>query len=99
MAANTTVSGSLTYSDKVALSPDAGAIIGQQRIDSPIAVPIDFFVLVDARGRNATDTPPPDSPPTDATPTSEATPGTPAAPTDTPPAAPAASPADDPTLS
>ena len=62
-AANATVTGSLTYTDKVALSPDAvaiitivdqtaaadaGAIVGQQRIDSPASVPIDFSVLVDA---------------------------------------------------
>lgn len=73
------------FSDKVAAPiMAANTTIGQQRIDSTTAVPIDFFVLVDARGRNATDAPPPDSPP---------------APADEPPAASAVSPADDTTLS
>lgn len=63
IAANTTVSGSLTYVEKVSLSSsavaivtivdqtaasNAGAIVGQQRIDGPTALPIDFAVLVDA---------------------------------------------------
>ena len=62
-AANTSVTGTLTYLERVALTPqavaivtivdqtaapDAGAVIGQQRIDAPVAVPIDFSVLVDA---------------------------------------------------
>ena len=62
-AANTSVSGSLSYLEKVTLSPaavvivtivdqtaaaDAGAVIGQERIDAPAGVPIDFSVLVDA---------------------------------------------------
>ena len=62
-AATTSVTGSLTYLEKVALSPqavaiitivdhtaapDAGAVVGEQRIDAPAAIPIDFSVLVDA---------------------------------------------------
>src|SRR5262245_28787037 len=61
-AATSSVSGSLTFRERVALSPaavaivtivdhtaaaDAGAVVGQQRIDSPSAVPIEFSVLVD----------------------------------------------------
>ncbi len=67
VAANQTVTGSLSYVERVPLSPeavaivtivditanpDAGAIIGQQRIDGPAGVPIDFSVLVD---KNAID--------------------------------------------
>ena len=62
-AANVSVTGSLTYSEPIALTPqavaivtmidqtaaaDAGAVVGQQRIDAPTQVPIDFSVLVDA---------------------------------------------------
>ena len=62
-AANSSVTGSLTYLQTVALSPnavaivtivdqtaapDAGAVIGEERIDAPTSVPIDFAVLVDA---------------------------------------------------
>jgi uncharacterized lipoprotein YbaY len=62
-ASNASVTGSLTYLEKVALSPaavaivtivdqtaapDAGAVIGQERIDGPTTLPIDFSVLVDA---------------------------------------------------
>src|SRR3954449_5649462 len=62
-AATSTVSGSLTYREKVALTPaavaivtiidttaaaDAGVIIGQQVINGPTALPIDFSVLVEA---------------------------------------------------
>ena len=61
-AATSAVTGSITYRERVALSPqavaivtivdttaapEAGAVIGQQRIDAPTAVPIDFSVLVD----------------------------------------------------
>ena len=61
-AATSTVSGTLTFREKIALSPsavaivtivdhtaapDAGAIVGQQRIDAPGTVPIAFSVLVD----------------------------------------------------
>jgi putative lipoprotein len=61
-AATSSVTGSLTYREKVALTPaavaivtivdstaaaDAGAIVGQQRIDAPGNIPIDFSVLVD----------------------------------------------------
>ena len=62
-AATASVTGSLTYREKIALTPaavaivtiidttaapDAGAVIGQQVINGPTAVPIDFSVLVDA---------------------------------------------------
>jgi uncharacterized lipoprotein YbaY len=62
-AADQSVTGSLTYVERVSLSPtavaivtivdttadpDAGAVIGQQRIDAPTSVPIDFSVLVDS---------------------------------------------------
>ena len=62
-AANASVTGSLSYDEQIALTPDAvaivtiidqtaaadaGAVIGQQRIDAPAAIPIDFSVLVDA---------------------------------------------------
>ena len=62
-AATSSVTGSITYRERIALTPqavaiitivdttaapDAGAVIGQQRIDAPTAVPIDFSVLVDA---------------------------------------------------
>ncbi len=62
-AATSSVSGSLTYRERIALTPaavaivtivdttatpDAGVVIGQQRIDAPSGVPIDFSVLVDA---------------------------------------------------
>jgi len=62
-AANTSVSGTLTNREKIALTPaavaivtivdttaapDAGVVIGQQRIDGPSQVPIDFSVLVNA---------------------------------------------------
>ena len=62
-AATGSVTGSITYRGPIALSPqavaivtiidttaapDAGAVIGQQRIDAPASVPIDFSVLVDA---------------------------------------------------
>ncbi|MFL5673495.1 MAG: YbaY family lipoprotein, partial [Chloroflexota bacterium] len=62
-AATTTVSGSVTYANAVAPSPgavaivtiidttaaaDAGVIVGQQVIDAPAALPVDFSVLVDA---------------------------------------------------
>lgn len=61
-AATASVTGSLSYLEKVALSPcavaivtivdqtaapDAGAVIGQQRINAPAGLPIDFAVLVD----------------------------------------------------
>ncbi len=61
-AADVSITGSLTYLERVALSPeavaivtivdttaspDAGAVIGQQRIDAPTGVPIDFSVAVD----------------------------------------------------
>ena len=57
------VTGSLTYTETTALTPnavaivtivdqtaapDAGVVVGQQRIDAPTAVPIDFAVLVDS---------------------------------------------------
>jgi uncharacterized lipoprotein YbaY len=62
-AATATVTGALTIAERVALSDDAvavitlidttptgsaGAIIGQQRIDAPGQVPIDFSVLYEA---------------------------------------------------
>ena len=62
-AANSSVTGTLTYLERIALTPDAvaivtiidttaapdaGAVIGQQLIDGPNNVPIDFSVLVDA---------------------------------------------------
>ena len=62
-AATGSVTGSITYRGPIALSPqavaivtiidttaapDAGVVIGQQRIDAPASVPIDFSVLVDA---------------------------------------------------
>ena len=62
-AATSSVTGSITYRERIALTPqavaiitivdttaapDAGVVIGQQRIDAPTAVPIDFSVLVDA---------------------------------------------------
>src|SRR6478752_415365 len=62
-AATTTVTGSLTSLQPVTLSPaavaivtivdqtadpTAGAIVGEERIDGPTALPIDFSVLVDA---------------------------------------------------
>ena len=62
-AATSSLTGSITYRERIALTPqavaiitivdttaapDAGAVIGQQRIDAPAAVPIDFSVLVDA---------------------------------------------------
>ena len=61
-AATTTVTGTMTFREKVALTPaaiaiitvvdhtaapEAGAIVGQQRIDNPGNVPIAFSVLVD----------------------------------------------------
>ena len=61
-AATTTITGTLTSSETIALKPgavaiitildhtaatDAGAIVGQQRIDGPTAMPIAFSVLVD----------------------------------------------------
>ena len=61
-AATATVTGSLTYGEQVALSPnavaivtivdqtaapDAGAVVGEEWIGAPTAVPIDFSVLVD----------------------------------------------------
>ena len=60
---NASVTGSLSYDEQIALTPDAvaivtivdqtaaadaGAVIGQQRIDAPAAIPIDFSVLFDA---------------------------------------------------
>ncbi len=63
LAANTSVTGTLTFREKIALTPaavaivtivdtaaapDAGSVIGQQRIDGPTALPIDFSVLIDA---------------------------------------------------
>ena len=63
IAANSSVTGSLTTEETVTLTPaavaivtivdttataDAGVVIGQQRIDAPASVPIDFSVLVDA---------------------------------------------------
>ena len=68
-AATSSVTGSITYRERIALSPqavaiitivdttaapDAGAVIGQQRIDAPTSVPIDFSVLVDASTINQT---------------------------------------------
>ena len=62
IAANSSVTGSLTTEETVTLTPaavaivtivdttataDAGVVIGQQRIDAPGSVPIDFSVLVD----------------------------------------------------
>lgn len=62
IAATGSVTGTLSYREKVALTPaavaivtiidttaapDAGAVVGQQRIDAPSNVPIDFSVLVD----------------------------------------------------
>ena len=62
-ATTTSVTGSLTYLEKVTLSPNAvaivtiidqtaapnaGAVIGQQRIDAPSGVPIDFSVPIDS---------------------------------------------------
>ena len=62
IAANSSVTGSLTTEETVTLTPaavaivtivdttataDAGVVIGQQRIDAPPSVPIDFSVLVD----------------------------------------------------
>ena len=62
-AAATSVTGSLTFRERIALTPsavaivtiidttaaaDAGVIIGQQVINGPTAVPIDFSVLVEA---------------------------------------------------
>ena len=62
-AANATVTGALAFQERITLSPDAvaiitivdqtaspdaGAIIGQQRIDDPGEVPIAFSVLYDA---------------------------------------------------
>ena len=62
LAANSSVTGSLTYREAVALTPaavaivtivdttataDAGVVVGQQRIDAPASVPVDFSVLVD----------------------------------------------------
>ena len=62
IAANSSVTGSLTTEETVTLTPaavaivtivdttataDAGVVIGQQRIDAPASVPIDFSVLVD----------------------------------------------------
>jgi uncharacterized lipoprotein YbaY len=69
MAANQTVTGSLSYVERIALSPgavavvtivditadpNAGAVVGQQRIDGPAGVPIDFSVLVDKSVINST---------------------------------------------
>ena len=68
-AANATVTGRVSFAENVALtasavavvtlidqspSGDAGAIIGQQRIDSPGTVPIDFSALYDAAAIDAT---------------------------------------------
>src|SRR5918994_2571589 len=62
-AADAVVTGSLSYGEDVALTPtavtivtivdqtaapDAGAVIGQQRIDGARVIPIDFSVLVNA---------------------------------------------------
>src|SRR3954469_22907005 len=62
-AATSSVSGSLTYREKVALTPaavaivtiidnpaapDAGVIVGEQVIHGPTALPVDFSVLVEA---------------------------------------------------
>jgi uncharacterized lipoprotein YbaY len=61
-AANATVTGTLSYPEPIPLTPEAvaivtiidqtsapeaGAIAGQQRIDAPTQVPIDFSVVVD----------------------------------------------------
>src|SRR6188768_1541439 len=62
LAANASVTGSLSYPEGVTLTPqavaivtvvdqtaapEAGVVIGQQRIDGPTAAPIDFSVLYD----------------------------------------------------
>ena len=62
-AATTSVTGSLTFRERIALTPeavaivtiidttaapDAGVIIGEQVINGPTAVPIDFSVLIEA---------------------------------------------------
>ena len=62
-AVDASVTGSLSYDEQVTLTPeavaivtivdqtaaaDAGVVIGQQRIDAPAAIPIDFSVLFDA---------------------------------------------------
>ena len=62
-AVDASVTGSLSYDEQITLTPeavaivtivdqtaaaDAGVVIGQQRIDAPAAIPIDFSVLFDA---------------------------------------------------